>query len=75
MTEIRIETPEEFVQRKSKMISSALSKNLEVRETFSVQILSALLSSSNNRGVLPNAEMMAKEAIKYTDALILELSK
>ena len=52
-----------------------VQKSLALRSDFSITMLAAIVANSNNRGVLPNPEMMAKEAIKYADALLTELSK
>jgi len=45
------------------------------RIEISSKILAAMVSNANSRGVLPNPDMLAREAIKYTDALITELNK
>lgn len=45
------------------------------RNDYAAQMLAAIIGGANMRGSFPNAEMVAKEAVKYADALILELSK
>lgn len=44
------------------------------RADFAIQMLASLVNASRANGTLPNADMMAKEAIKYADALIAQLS-
>lgn len=49
-------------------------KTPSIRSNFAARFMAAILANSNSRGVLPNAEMIAEEAVKYADALILKLS-
>lgn len=56
-------------------IAKRYNQNIMQRDVFSAQFLAAILANANSRGVLPNPEMMAKEAVKYADALLMELSK
>lgn len=46
-----------------------------VRDDFAIQMLAALVNASRMSGTLPNPELMAEMAVKYTEALLVELSK
>ena len=45
------------------------------RADFAIQMLASLVNASRQNGTLPNADMMAAEAIKYADALIKALTE
>ena len=45
------------------------------RVEISSKIMAAIIANANNRGIIPNADMMARETLKYTEALITELEK
>ena len=68
-------SPTEAHEERKNYIAKRYNQNIMQRDVFSAQFLAAILANANNRGVLPNPEMMAKEAVKYADALLLELSK
>lgn len=57
------------------MKSRNLMEYKTLRDDFAIQMLASLVNASRQNGTLPNADMMAVEAIKYADALIAELSK
>lgn len=57
------------------MKSGTLPDHKTLRDDFAIQMLAALVNASRLTGTLPNADMMANEAVKYADALIDKLSR
>lgn len=53
-------------------VIEGLSRKKEVRAQIAATILASIIRSSVN---LPNAQLASETAIKYTDALLLELEK
>ena len=72
MTEILpklITSPEVLIEEPRKI------RKTSERAQIASQMMAAILMGANTRGSFPNAEMIAKEAVKYADALWLELEK
>lgn len=63
--------PSESVNEKRKRLVTAETR----RDDFAIQMLASLVNASRQNGTLPNADMMAVEAIKYADALIKALTE
>lgn len=49
-------------------------KSDKQREEFAIQIMAAIVNASRNQGTIANADMIAKQAIQYAEALVANLN-